>query len=158
VLRDPLPDGRALELLEDARRVGHPAPCLIATTTPTPSLLNRAHLLGASCVALPEISANVCAFVERALSARASADARLAHRARSLADRVGLTPREREILELVARGAPRRILARRLGVSENTLKTHVKRLLAKAGDDSLEELARRLHAETLVDWCSESVG
>ncbi|MFJ6569385.1 response regulator [Streptomyces sp. NPDC091292] len=43
----------------------------------------------------------------------------------------GVTPREREVLRLVARGLPNRMIAEHLGLSVATVKTHVGRLLAK---------------------------
>ena len=42
-----------------------------------------------------------------------------------------LTPREREVLELVAEGLPNKTIARELGISEHTAKFHVGSLLAK---------------------------
>lgn len=45
----------------------------------------------------------------------------------------GLTPRELEILELIAAGLSNREIAERLFVSENTVKTHAKRLFDKLG-------------------------
>jgi len=50
--------------------------------------------------------------------------------ARALAD---LTPREREVLELMAFGATNTEIAARFVVSEATVKTHVGRVLAKTG-------------------------
>jgi DNA-binding NarL/FixJ family response regulator len=44
-----------------------------------------------------------------------------------------LTPREREVLQLVARGLPNRDIARALVVEESTIRTHVKRILMKLG-------------------------
>ncbi|MBD0673609.1 response regulator [Streptomyces sp. CBMA156] len=43
----------------------------------------------------------------------------------------GVTPREREVLRLVARGLPNHAIAEHLGLSIATVKTHVRRLLAK---------------------------
>jgi two-component system, NarL family, response regulator LiaR len=44
-----------------------------------------------------------------------------------------LTPREREVLELIGRGFPNKLIARELELSEKTVKTHVGHVLAKLG-------------------------
>jgi DNA-binding NarL/FixJ family response regulator len=44
-----------------------------------------------------------------------------------------LTPREREVLMLIGRGFPNKLIARELGLSEKTVKTHVGHVLAKLG-------------------------
>jgi DNA-binding CsgD family transcriptional regulator len=46
---------------------------------------------------------------------------------------LGITPRELEILQLIARGMSTREIAATLFVSENTVKTHASRLLDKLG-------------------------
>jgi DNA-binding CsgD family transcriptional regulator len=59
---------------------------------------------------------------------------------------LGLTPRECEILELLASGASNRELADRLGISANTVKTHVARLYEKL------EVQRRMQAVEKARW------
>jgi len=46
---------------------------------------------------------------------------------------LGITPREFEILELIAQGMSNREIAEKLFVSENTVKTHSSRVLGKLG-------------------------
>ena len=44
-----------------------------------------------------------------------------------------LTPREREVLALIGRGMPNKLIARELDVAEKTVKAHVSSILAKLG-------------------------
>lgn len=46
---------------------------------------------------------------------------------------LGITPRELEILELIAQGLSNREIADRVHVSENTVKTHLSRVFDKLG-------------------------
>ena len=46
---------------------------------------------------------------------------------------LGITPRELEILELIAQGLSNREIAQRVNVSENTVKTHSSRVFDKLG-------------------------
>ena len=58
-----------------------------------------------------------------------------------------LTPRELEVLQLLAEGLPNKSIAQRLGISEHTVKFHVNAILGKLGAQSRTEaviLATRL--------------
>ena len=46
---------------------------------------------------------------------------------------LGLTPRELEMLELIASGLSNKEIAQRVNVSENTVKTHANRVFSKIG-------------------------
>jgi DNA-binding CsgD family transcriptional regulator len=54
-----------------------------------------------------------------------------------------LTPRERQVLGMVAEGLPNKIIAARLGISEHTVKTHLAALFAKLGVNTRAEAVAR---------------
>ncbi|MBV9230631.1 MAG: response regulator transcription factor [Chloroflexi bacterium] len=54
-----------------------------------------------------------------------------------------LTPREREVLELVGQGLPNKLIARRLSISEHTVKFHVSSISAKLGASSRTDAVGR---------------
>ncbi len=56
--------------------------------------------------------------------------------------RDSLTPREREILELMTRGKPNKVMAADLGVSQRTVEIHRARVMEKMGASSLAQLVR----------------
>jgi DNA-binding NarL/FixJ family response regulator len=62
-----------------------------------------------------------------------------------------LTPREREVLQLIGRGFPNKQIARELGVSEKTVKTHVGHVLAKLGVGDRTQAAVAAVRAGLVD-------
>jgi two-component system, NarL family, response regulator LiaR len=62
-----------------------------------------------------------------------------------------LTRREQEVLALIARGMPNKLIARELGISEKTVKTHVGHVLAKLGVTDRTQAALQAVREGLVD-------
>lgn len=61
-----------------------------------------------------------------------------------------LSPREQEIVELLARGASNREIAKRLFISESTVKGHLVRLYAKLGVDNRTAAARVARERHLI--------
>lgn len=59
---------------------------------------------------------------------------------RTVAERFGLTNRESEVLELLARGRTSPIIQEKLFLSHNTVKTHVRHIYSKMGIHSQQEL------------------
>jgi DNA-binding NarL/FixJ family response regulator len=68
-----------------------------------------------------------------------------------------LTPREREVITLVAEGRTNREIGRRLGVAERTARTHVSNILTKLGLASRTQAAMWAVREGLVD-AAETAG
>ena len=64
----------------------------------------------------------------------------------ALAERRGLTPAEARVLSVLALGCSNREIARRLSVSIETVRTHVRRVLEKLGVRSRAEAARSARA------------
>jgi len=53
--------------------------------------------------------------------------------ARATRERADLSEREREVLGCVAEGMPNKVIARKLGISEKTVKTHLTRVFQQIG-------------------------
>ena len=64
----------------------------------------------------------------------------VSHRAKRLAQQIGLSARELEVLEEFARGRSAASIAEKLFISTNTVKTHLRRIYEKAGIHSRREL------------------
>jgi PAS domain S-box-containing protein len=62
-----------------------------------------------------------------------------------------LTRRQREILELLAEGRPTKVVARRLGLMETTVRNHIRLLFLALGAHSQLEAVARARAFGLID-------
>jgi DNA-binding CsgD family transcriptional regulator len=71
-------------------------------------------------------------------------------RPRSTAETLRLTPREQEVLALVAAGRTNRQIARALAISEKTASVHVSNILGKLGAANRVEAAAAAHSLRLV--------
>src|SRR6185312_13427155 len=80
--------------------------------------------------------------VQRALERDASIRAQLKATDHIREYLASLTPREREVLDLVTIGKPNKVMAGDLGVSQRTVEIHRARVMEKMGASSLAQLVR----------------
>ena len=159
VLDGRLPDGSGIDVCRDVKSADPSIGCVILTSYDDDEAVLGAVLAGADGYLLKEVRATrlvdgirrvsngeslldpeVVARVRSRMTA-ASADARAGS---PLAD---LTPREREIIALIAEGLSNREIAGRLFLAEKTVKNYVSGILSKLG------LQRRTQAAVLAtEW------
>jgi two-component system, NarL family, response regulator LiaR len=132
-------DGHAvLAALHDAP---HRPAVVVLTSAPDDENLVRAVHAGATSYLLKTASAeHVIAAIRDAAAGTASLSPELLTRLTQALRRSPppdplqpLSPREREVLRLIARGHSNRQIARELAIGEQTVKTHVRSILAKLG-------------------------
>lgn len=88
---------------------------------------------------------------QRLLSAAARAPAALPDDGRT-----DLTPRESDVLRLIAAGKSNREIARALFVSEATVKTHINRIFAKTGSRDRTQAMRYAYTHGFADPASQA--
>jgi DNA-binding NarL/FixJ family response regulator len=138
--------------LEVLRRRAPTLPILALVSDPQPALVNMLQARGIEIAALPVDVARLTAFVQRAFASSFLPDDRVAGTLQSLAERAQLTPREVQIIAFSLGNEPRVRMRKRLGISENTLKTQIRGLLRKCNERNVDSLAKNiLRAALLVD-------
>jgi DNA-binding NarL/FixJ family response regulator len=142
VLDVNLPDGDGLDFLRHVRNSGITVPAIVITGREDRRLANTCYSLSAACVYKPEILEHVASFVRRTLASAGAHGERTRLALEHLAAQRHLTPRELEVVELATNGVTRENLAAALGVSENTVKTLIRRLLARCDESSLDDVVR----------------
>jgi len=146
VLDVSLPDGSGVDLLHDLREGGLSAPALVMTGSGDHRVANRCYALSAACVYKPGITDHVAAFVRRTLVSSGSVHERRLRTVELYSEEHELTKREREVLVLATLGIPRERLAAELGITENTVKTLIRRLLGRCDAANLDDVVRAVLA------------
>jgi len=135
-----LPDGSGIEVCRQVRSVDRRIEVLVLTSYDDDDALFAAIMAGASGYVLKQISSgDLVTAVRRVAAGQSMLDpavtARVLHRLRQGSDRdpltQHLTPKEEQVLGLVAEGLTNRQIAERLGVAEKTVKNYVSTLLSK---------------------------
>lgn len=148
-----LPDGNGLNLLDQLQAIDSLTPVAILTGSNNPSDMDAALRRGAAGFISKTadgptlISAALrLLFGEQVLIAD---DSQLLDR-RAVARNLGITPRQLEILDLLAEGLPNKVICQRLSLSEDTVKTHLKAVFASLGCHNRTECVNTARKHGLI--------
>jgi two-component system, NarL family, response regulator LiaR len=157
VLMDLLmPDGGGIAAIRELRAAQPQARVLVLSSYVDDAQVFSAIQAGAGGYQLKDIQPEALADAIRDVHAgrpalHAEAQARLMHRTADPPASSQLTPRERDVLRLLAEGFPNKEIARRLFVSEKTVKTHVSSILQKLGVQDRTQAALAAVRQRLLD-------
>lgn len=148
-----LPGMSGIALLEELQRKGVTTPVILFAGSDDAALAARAIKAGAKdyCAKSQGPTAlldSVCKAIQAGRLVRESilAPAKLGRAHQTPLQIIELTPREREVLELLVSGYGKQQVAAILGISEKTVATHRASLMRKTQSDSLATLKGRWYA------------
>lgn len=144
-----LPDGSGLSWLERFRSRLTATPVLVVSGMFDRVVVRRCHELDADCVFKPDVVDDLHLFGARAVARFAATEARTRTTIDSFQESLQLTPRETDVVRLLARGERTERLAASAGISPNTAKTMVRRVLEKFEEPTVEAVARTIFEEIL---------
>jgi two-component system nitrate/nitrite response regulator NarL len=146
-----MPGTDGITLMQQLRNAGHTLPVLILTLSEAEDDLARALRAGANGYLLKSMEPDeVVDAIQRAQRGETVVAPAMTAKLVNLYDQKGqdsnslldaLTPREREILTHLARGESNKAIARTLDISHDTVKLHVRHILAKLNLSSRVEAA-----------------
>lgn len=143
-----MPDGSGIDVLRQLR-AGRRAPAVILLTAGMDDhQLLAADKLGPEGIVLKTSDPGLLLdCMEQVRKGDKFVDPEIAERTRSVKERLArapsLTPRERELVDLVRQGLRNRDIASQLGVTEGTVKVYLHAIFDKLGVDNRTELAMR---------------
>lgn len=143
VLDVRMPEMSGLELQEQLNRHGAVIPVIFITGHGDVPMAVEAMQAGAfDFLQKPFRDQDLIDRIQRALEKDRANRAVLSERNLIRERLESLTPREREVLEMVSSGKPNKIMAADLGVSQRTVEIHRARVMEKMGASSLAQLVR----------------
>ncbi|PKU23011.1 chemotaxis protein CheB [Telmatospirillum siberiense] len=144
-----LPGMSGLELLNRLNGEGHRLPAIMITGySDVPTAVQAMKAGALDFIEKPIGSGDLLACVARALELSRDATKLSAWRETAANHVADLTPRQRQIMEMVLAGNPSKNIAADLGISQRTVENHRASIMAKTGSKSLPALARLALAAT----------
>jgi DNA-binding NarL/FixJ family response regulator len=119
-------------------------PTLLLSTHNTHRNVHEAYQIGARYLCKPVEPPELEMFVSAAAAQARSVDDTQRQALAALAARAALTPRETQVVELALADVPRSSMAAAMGITESTLKFHIRSLLDKCQAKNVSELVRSI--------------
>jgi len=143
-----MPDGSGIDVLRKLRKAGEERPIVLLTAgLDDPQLIAADDLEPNGVVLKTSDPALLLECMDQVQQGKNWVDPEITDRTKAARQRVSslpaLTPRERELVELVRQGLRNRDIAARLGVTEGTVKVYLHSIFDKVGVGSRTELAIR---------------
>jgi two-component system nitrate/nitrite response regulator NarP len=143
-----MPDGSGIDVLRRLRKAGEERPIVLLTAgLDDPQLIAADDLEPNGVVLKTSDPALLLECMDQVQQGKNWVDPEITDRTKAARQRVSslpaLTPRERELVELVRQGLRNRDIAARLGVTEGTVKVYLHSIFDKVGVGSRTELAIR---------------
>lgn len=146
ILDVQLPDGSGLDVVRQLRRRWPLMPVLVMTGSRSASPALNAHMLDAIYLPKPVPPQNIRYFLQLVEAVAMTDDNAIGRALARYAETNELPRQQVQLLACSLRGVPRKDLAATLGVSENTVKSQVRVLLAKTGEPNLDAVERKILA------------
>jgi two-component system CheB/CheR fusion protein len=138
-----LPGMNGLELLQRLRDAGHRLPAIMITGNGDVPMAVQAMKAGASDFLEKPVDRNeLLASIARTLEQSRDSSKLPAWRKVAVGRIASLTPRQREIMEMILAGHPNKNIAADLGVSQRTVENHRASIMEKTGSRSLAALVK----------------
>ena len=138
-----LPGMNGLVLLRRLHDAGHALPAIMITGNSDVKIAVKAMKQGASdFIEKPISRGELLACVDRAMEQSRDSEKLSAWRQDAAVQVAGLTPRQRQVMEMVLAGHPSKNIAADLGISQRTVENHRASIMTKTGTKSLPALAR----------------
>lgn len=149
ILDSQFPDGDVFEFVAALREQTPGLPLLMVSSQHCADVLSRAHLSKVPLVHRGNCQENLRAFAIQLNTYSACTRDGIDTILEDLIQTKRLSLRESQILTVATYGIPRSYIARRLGLSENTIKTQVRSLLDKTKQANLSEVVWSVHSQAL---------
>lgn len=152
-----LPGMSGLQLVTELRRAGHSLPVVMITGKGDVAVAVQAMKAGAlDFIEKPVAPAQLLASLERALTVSHDVGVISAWRESAEHQVATLTPRQREIMDMVLAGHPSKNIAADLGISQRTVENHRASIMKRTETRSLPALARLALAASGQDAAAPS--